>query len=114
LDEVFHVPNVRKKLVSTSLLDQNGFTLVVGFNKTVVSVFKFYVGKCYLLNDLYKLSIMLSFNATLHFSSLFIANIGCCDSCHGRHGYVNFNTIKKIIHSNLIPKSHINNKKRKI
>jgi hypothetical protein len=57
---------------------------------------------------------MPSSSATLHFSSLFIANIGCCDSCHGRHGYVNFNTIKKIIHSNLIPKSHINNKKRKI
>jgi len=112
LDEVFHVPNVRKKLVNTSLLDQNSFFLVLGFNKIVISIYKIFFGKCYLLNNRYKLSIMPSSNAILHFSSSSIANVECCDLCNGRLGYVNFNTIKKIIYSNLILKSHINKNKK--
>jgi hypothetical protein len=47
-------------------------------------------------------------NATLHFLSLSIANVECCDSRHDRLGHVNFNTIKRMIHLDLIPKSYIN------
>jgi hypothetical protein len=39
LDEGFYVPNVRKNLVNASLLDQNGFTLVLGSNKIVIGRF---------------------------------------------------------------------------
>jgi hypothetical protein len=108
LNRVFHVPDSRKNLVTTSLLDQNGFTLVLGSNKIVIIRFGFYVGKSHLLNGLYKLSLMLFSNATLHFLSLSIANVEFCDSQHDRIWHVNFNTIKRMIHLDLIPKSYIN------
>jgi hypothetical protein len=108
LDGVFHVLDSRKNLVTASLLHQNGFTLVLGSNKIVISRFGSYVGKSHLPNGLYKLSLMPFSNATLHFLSLSIANVECCDSRHDRLGHVNFNTIKRMIHLYLKPKSYIN------
>jgi hypothetical protein len=79
LDGVFYIPDAIKNLVSASLLDQNGFTLILGSNKIVISRFGSYVGKYYLLNGLHKLSLMPSSNIALHFSSLCIVNVKCCD-----------------------------------
>jgi len=42
------------------------------------------------------------------FLSLSIANVEFCDSQHDRIWHVNFNTIKRMIHLDLIPKSYIN------
>jgi len=91
-------------MLTSSLLDQNGFTLILGSNKIVISRFGSYVGKCYLLNDLYKLSLMPFSNIALYFSCLSIVNVECCDSWHGRLEHVNFNTIKRMVHLDLIPK----------
>jgi len=64
-----------------------------------------------LLNDFYKLSIILSFNTALLFPSSPVANVEFCDLCHGRLRYVNFNTVeRRMMHLNLIFKSHINKK----
>ena len=66
LDEGFYVPNVRKNLVNASLLDENGFTLVLGSNKIVIGRFGSWNEKYYLLNDFYKLSIMHSSKIALN------------------------------------------------
>ena len=71
MDGVFHVLDSRKNLVTASLLHQNGFTLVLGSNKIVISRFGSYVGKSHLPNGLYKISLMPFSNATLHFLCLF-------------------------------------------
>lgn len=56
---------------------------------------------------------MHSSKIALYFSSWPIVDVGCFDSLHGRLVHVNFNTVKRrMMHLNLISKSHINNKKK--
>jgi hypothetical protein len=52
---------LEKNLVNASLLDQNGFILVLGSNKIVISRFGSWNEKYYFLNDFYKLSIINAF-----------------------------------------------------
>jgi len=112
------------------LLNQNDYTLILGSNKIIIGIFGYYVIKCYLFNvyklsimsspskcylfNVYKLSIMSSPSTTLQFLFSFIANVECCDSSYSMFGHVNFNTIKKIMHLNLISKLHINRKRKKM
>jgi hypothetical protein len=71
-----------KNLLYAFLLNQNGFTLVLGSNKIIRS----YIGKSYLLiNDLYNLSIIHFSNTALYFSSSYVTNVECCDLWHDRH-----------------------------
>ena len=53
LNNVLHVPTIRKNLVSTSLLVKNGFKCVFVSNKVVVSKNEMYVGKGYLTEGLF-------------------------------------------------------------
>ena len=45
LNNVLHVPDIRKNLVSGSLLSKNGFKLVFVSDKFVLSKNEMYVGK---------------------------------------------------------------------
>jgi hypothetical protein len=110
----FHDPNVRKKLASSALLYQNNYTLIIGSNKIIIGIFGYYAIKCYLFNGLYKLSLMSSTNTTLQFLFSSIASVECCDSSYSMSGHLNFNTIKKMMHLNLIFKLHINRKGKKM
>ena len=56
---------------------------------------------------------MSSPSTTLQFLFSSIANVECYDSSYSMLGHDNFNTIKKIMHLNLIPKLHINRKRKK-
>ena len=114
LNEVFMIPLLEKKLASASLLNLNDYTLILGSNKIIIGIFGYYVIKCYLFNVLYKLSIMSSPSTTLQFLFSSIANVECYDSSYSMLGHDNFNTIKKIMHLNLIPKLHINRKRKKM
>ena len=58
LKNVLHVPEIRKNLVSTSLLVKNGFKVVFVSNKVVISKNDMYVGKGYLSDGLFKLNVM--------------------------------------------------------
>lgn len=57
---------------------------------------------------------MSSPSTTLQFLFSSIANVECYDSSYSMLGHDNFNTIKKIMHLNLIPKLHINRKRKKM
>lgn len=58
LNDVLYVPEVRKNLVSGSLLDKHGFRMVFEPDKVVLSKSRMHVGKCYVLDGLFKLNVI--------------------------------------------------------
>ena len=57
-NNVLHVPDLHKNLVSGSLLSKNGFRLVFESDKFVLAENGMYVGKCYMSNGLFKMNVM--------------------------------------------------------
>ena len=57
LNDVLHVPDIRKNLVSCSLLSKNSFKLVIESDKFVLTKNGMYVGKGYMSNGLFKINI---------------------------------------------------------
>lgn len=57
LSNVYHVPEIRKNLVSDSLLNKNGFKLVFDADKFVLSNGGAFVGKSHLYEGMFKLNI---------------------------------------------------------
>ena len=60
LHGVQHVPNIRRNLISGSLLVQQDFRLVFESNKIVISHGVLFIGKCYLSEGLFKLNVIVS------------------------------------------------------
>ena len=58
LNNVLHVPTVRKNLVSTALLVKNGFKCVQVSDKVVISKNEMFIGKGYPNESLFKLNVM--------------------------------------------------------
>ena len=58
LNNVLHVPDIRKNLVSRSLLSKNGFRLVFESDKFVLTKNGMHVGKGYMSDGLFKLNVM--------------------------------------------------------
>ena len=58
LNNVLHVPEIHKNLVSGSLLSKNDFKIVFVSNKFVLTNDRVYAGKCYLSNEFFKLNVM--------------------------------------------------------
>ena len=58
LNDVLHVPEIQKNLVSGSLLSKKGFRLVFESNKFVLTKSGIYVGKGYMSNRLFKMNVM--------------------------------------------------------
>ncbi|PHU01485.1 hypothetical protein BC332_31272 [Capsicum chinense] len=59
LKNVLYVPELRRNLISISLLDKNGFKCVTVSEKIVISKGEMYVGKGYLTEGLYKMNVMI-------------------------------------------------------
>ena len=57
LTNVLYVSEIQKNLVSSSLLNNNGFRLVFESNKFVISKSGMYVGKGYMNNGMWKLNV---------------------------------------------------------
>ncbi|RVW71630.1 Retrovirus-related Pol polyprotein from transposon TNT 1-94 [Vitis vinifera] len=60
LTNVLYVPEIRKNLVSGSLLNNHGFRLVFESNKFVLSKSGMYVGKGYMSDGMWKLNVLRS------------------------------------------------------
>ena len=58
LNDVLHVPDILKNLVSNSLLSKNGFKMVFESNNFILTKNEVYVGKGYLTNGLFKINVM--------------------------------------------------------
>jgi hypothetical protein len=97
LTNVYHVPDIKKNLVSTSLLSKNGVKAVLESDKLILSKNGVFVGKVYSCNGMYKLSIIIN-----------KSDVGCAyivDSSllwHARLGHLNFKYMKYISKHGLI------------
>ena len=90
LNNVLYVPELRRNLISISLLDKNGFKYVTVSEKIIVSKGEMYVGKGYLTEALYKMNVMtVEMNKSLN--SFYL--IESYDLWHERLGHVNFKTL---------------------
>ena len=58
LTNVFHVPEIKKNLVSANLLCKSGVKAVLESDKLILSKNEIFVGKGYVTNGMYKLSII--------------------------------------------------------
>jgi len=113
LNGVFHVSEIRKNLISTSLLVQQGYKVVFESNRVVITKHGVFIGKGYICDGLFKLSLMpFSSNKIYDSSSLTITNVESCDMWHARLGHINLNSIRRMMSLNLIPKYSIDLKKK--
>ena len=94
---------IRKNLVSGSVLSKKGFKLVFEGNTFVMSKGDAFVGKGYLDDGLFKLNVTplskINENAS---SSAYVAV--SFDLWHSRLGHVNTKSLNKLVTSGLIPK----------
>ncbi|RVW65281.1 Retrovirus-related Pol polyprotein from transposon TNT 1-94 [Vitis vinifera] len=75
LTDVLHVPDIRKNLVSGSMLSKNGFKLVFESDKFVLMKNGMYVGKEYMTNVPFKMNVMtvkLDFNNNKASTSVYL------------------------------------------
>jgi hypothetical protein len=63
-NNVLHVADIRKNLVSSSLLSKNDFKIVFVIDKLILSKSEMFVGKRYISNDLLKINIIIIVNVT--------------------------------------------------
>uniref|UniRef100_A0A2N9JAE7 CCHC-type domain-containing protein n=1 Tax=Fagus sylvatica TaxID=28930 RepID=A0A2N9JAE7_FAGSY len=106
LTNVYHVPDIKKNLVSASLLSKNGVKAVLESDKLILSKCGVFVGKGYSCNGMYKLSLIINKN-----------DVGCAyivDSSllwHARLGHLNFKYMKYMSKHGLISyKQDVNDK----
>ena len=57
LNDMLHVPDIRKNLISGSILSKEGFRMVFESDKFVLTKGGMYVGKGYLVDGLFKASV---------------------------------------------------------
>ena len=87
LTNVYHVPDIRKNLVSASVLCNKGLKAVIEAGKVILSKNNVFVGQGYSCNGMFKLSI----NKVNIYAYLIESSI---DVWHARLSHVNFRSIK--------------------
>ena len=94
LNDILHVPDIRKNLVSGPLLSKNGFRLVFESDKFVLT------RKGYLCDCLFKMNVMtmvpsnITNNKDSNKTSTFAYLIESPNLWHNRLGHVNFGSLK--------------------
>ena len=110
LNEVLHVPDIRKNLVSGSLLSKNGFKLVFVSDKFVLTKNDMFVGKGYMNDGLFKMNVMTvvpkSINNNKVNSSAYL--LESSNIWHARLGHVNYDTLRRLINLEFLPRFDIN------
>ncbi|GKD75346.1 zinc finger, CCHC-type containing protein [Tanacetum coccineum] len=96
---VLHVPNIRKNLVSSSVLNNCGYKQVIESNKFVLSKHGVFIGFGYLSNHMFKLNIV-SDNISSAFMSTFKLNVSIL--WHARLCHVHFKRMQDMSKDGLI------------
>ncbi|XP_071916128.1 uncharacterized protein [Coffea arabica] len=108
LNDVLYVPEIRKNLVSGSLLNKHGFRMIFESDKVILSKSGMYVGKAYTTDGLFKLNVMTIVNNKNKSSAYLI------ESSNLWHGYAHnsaayrflvYNSEISDIHKNTIMES---------
>nr|GEU38223.1 zinc finger, CCHC-type [Tanacetum cinerariifolium] len=95
LFNVLHVPNIRKNLVSSSVLNNCGYKQVTVSNKFVLSKHGVFIGFGYLSNQMFRLNIASAFMSTSKLNDSIL--------CHARLGHVHFKRMQDMSEDRLIP-----------
>ena len=110
LNNVLYVPEIRKNLVSGSLLNKHGFRMVFEFDKVILSKSGMFVGKGYVCNGLFKLNVMIVKPKTTNKASTSSAYLLESSSLwHGRLGHVNYGSLRRLINLSHIPTFQVDN-----
>ena len=107
LNNVLHVPDIRKNLVSGSLLSKNGFRLVFESDKFVLTKNGMYVGKCYMSDGLFKLNVMTVVPSVINNNTSSSYLLESSNLWHGRLGHVNYGSLRRLINMECLPKFDI-------
>ena len=107
LNNVLYVPEIRKNLVSGSLLNKHGFRMVFESDRVVLSKNGMYVGKGYVNDGLFKLNVMTLKPKINNEASSSAYLLESSNLWHGRLGHVNFNSLCKLINMKHIPNFQI-------
>nr|GEU52545.1 zinc finger, CCHC-type [Tanacetum cinerariifolium] len=107
---ILHVSNIRKNLVSSSVLNNCGFKQVIESNKFVLSKHGVFIGFGYLSNHMFKLNIVFD-----NIGSAFMSTSKLNDSIlwHARLGHVHFKRMQDMFKDGLIPAIDMDTKKCK-
>ena len=109
LTNVLHAPEIRKNLVSSSVLSNKGFKLVFESDKFVLTKGGMYVGKGYLAEGLFKINVLptdaINNNAS---TSASIYLLESSTLWHARLGHVNFRSLQRMVSLGLLPKCSMN------
>ncbi|PHT29367.1 hypothetical protein CQW23_31044 [Capsicum baccatum] len=108
LNNELYVPELRRNLISVSLLGKNGFKCVTVSGKIVVSKGEMYVGKGYLEEGLYKMNVM-TVEMNKHSNSSYL--LESYNLWHERLGHVNYKTLLKLINLEILPNFECNKSK---
>ncbi|KAH9736084.1 hypothetical protein KPL71_017967 [Citrus sinensis] len=95
LSNVFHVPSVRKNLISASCMCKHGLKIVLEGNTCIISKNGLFVGKGYSCDGMYKLSIN---NNNINLAYI----VESCDVWHARLAHLNFRSMKYMSKHGLI------------
>ncbi|GJX33215.1 retrovirus-related pol polyprotein from transposon TNT 1-94 [Tanacetum coccineum] len=108
LSNVLHVPNITKNLISGPILSNKGFKLVIESDKFVITKGGVYVGKGYLDEGLFKLSVVTDDNVINNNNAgTSTASVYMIDPSflwHSRLGHVNFRSLQRMINLGMLPK----------
>lgn len=101
LNNVLHVPDIRKNLVSGSLLSKKGFKLVFESDKFVLTKSGMYVGKGYMSDGLFKMNVMTIVPNKKNSSAYMLES---SNVWHGRLGHVNYDALRRLVNMECLPK----------
>ena len=108
LNDVLHVPEIQKNIVSRSLLSKKGFELVLVSDNFIPTKNGMYVGKGYMSNGLFKMNVMTivppNKNINKNTSSAYM--LESSNVWQGRLGHVNY-TLHRLINMECLPKFKI-------
>ena len=108
LTNVFHVPDIKKNLVSANLLCKSGVKVVLESNKLILSKNGIFVGKGYAIDGMYKLSII---NKEVY---ICVYIVDSSYLWYARLGHLNFKYLKFMLKHGMISYKHDDEKKCEI
>ena len=113
LNDVLHVPDIRKNLISGAVLSKKGFKMVFESDKMVLSKAGMYIGRGYLCDGLFKANVAVIGNKTMY-SDCAINKIEVSYLLeheillwHDRLGHINFRKMKILSNLGLILKFQV-------
>ncbi|GJX29084.1 zinc finger, CCHC-type containing protein [Tanacetum coccineum] len=110
LFNVLHVPNIRKNLVSSSILNNCGYKQVIESNKFVVSKHGVFIAFGYLSNQMFMLNIV---NDNIG-SAFVVSRLNDSILWHARLGHVHFKRMQDMSKDGLIPAFDMDTENRHI